>query len=144
MRARSIPASFASRRARGEENTRFARAVSTPSPSPRLDAGACAGAGAARGGSPVLGATDDAPAAPTEASAPGAGRGGAASAGFGADGDGFAAAGAPLPAAAAAALTSSPSSARTAMSVLTGTSGVPSGTTILAIVPSSTASYSIA
>ncbi len=66
-----------------------------------------------------------------------------ARAGFGAGGGGFAVGGAPLPAAAAAALTSSPSSARTAMSVLTGTSWVPSGTTILASVPSSIASYSI-
>src|SRR2546429_5354072 len=74
----------------------------------------------------------------TAAAAP-IGAEGAVPAGFG--GGGFAAA--PLPAAAAAALTSSPSSANTAMSVLTGTSGVPSGTTILASVPSSTASYSI-
>ena len=46
-------------------------------------------------------------------------------------------------AAAAAAFTSSPSSARTAITDLTGTSCVPSGTTILASVPSSIASYSI-
>ena len=59
------------------------------------------------------------------------------------DGAGFTGAGALLPAAAAAALTSSPSSASTAMSDWTGTSCVPSGTTILASVPSSTASYSI-
>ena len=52
---------------------------------------------------------------------------------------GFAAAAAP----AAAAFTSSPSSASTAMSWLTATSWVPSGTTILASVPSSIASYSI-
>src|SRR6202007_895288 len=46
-------------------------------------------------------------------------------------------------AAAAAAFTSSPSWASTAMSWLTGTSLVPSGTRILANVPSSMASYSI-
>jgi hypothetical protein len=43
----------------------------------------------------------------------------------------------------AAAFTSSPSPASTAMTELTATSCVPSGTTILASVPSSTASYSI-
>ena len=47
------------------------------------------------------------------------------------------------PAPAPAAFTSSPSPARTAMISLTGTSCVPSGTRIFAIVPSSTASTSI-
>ena len=48
-----------------------------------------------------------------------------------------------LAALAAAALTSSPSPASTAITALTGTSCVPSGTTILASVPSSTASTSM-
>jgi hypothetical protein len=48
-----------------------------------------------------------------------------------------------LPAPAAADFTSSPSPASTAITWLTGTSAVPSGTTILAMVPSSTASTSI-
>src|SRR5262249_10644367 len=59
---------------------------------------------------------------------------------------GFAAlawAGAPFPAEDAAAFTSSPSAAMTAISWFTGTSAAPSGTTILASVPSSTASYSM-
>ena len=51
--------------------------------------------------------------------------------------------GAALPAPAAAAFTSSPSPASTAITWLTGTSAVPSGTTILASVPSSTASTSM-
>ena len=55
----------------------------------------------------------------------------------------LAAAAAAFPAAAAAAFTSSPSDAITAISWLTGTSCVPSGTTILASTPSSIASYSI-
>src|SRR5262249_43357589 len=70
------------------------------------------------------------------------GCGGIAALADGAGGGGFTA-GAFLPALAAAALTSSPSSASTAMSAWTGTSCVPSGTTILASVPSSIASYSI-
>jgi len=49
----------------------------------------------------------------------------------------------PAPAPAPAALTSSPSPASTAITSLTGTSCVPSGTTIFAIVPSSTASTSM-
>src|SRR6202140_1538878 len=44
---------------------------------------------------------------------------------------------------AAAAFTSSPSAAITAITAFTATSCVPSGTTILASVPSSTASYSM-
>src|SRR5262249_3388064 len=61
------------------------------------------------------------------------------------DGDAGAAGllGAPFPAAAAAVLGSSPSSASTAISSLTGTSCVPSGTTIFASTPSSIASYSM-
>src|SRR5258707_1394453 len=89
--------------------------------------------GGARGPARAWGAVGGGGGARTPAAAP-AGAEGAVLAGFGA---------APFPAAAAAALTSSPSSANTAMSALTGTSGVPSGTTIFASVPSSTASYSI-
>src|SRR5215468_841901 len=140
MRARSMPASFASRRASGDENTRLVRASPIPSPSPRRVAGACVACAAARGASLGLAAGGGAGAGRAEAAAPVEGGGGAAAAGFG--GAGFSA-GAPLPALAAAALTSSPSSASTAMSALTGTSCVPSGTTILASVPSSIASYSI-
>src|SRR5262249_54432988 len=51
--------------------------------------------------------------------------------------------GVPFPAPAAADFTSSPSAAITAISWFTGTSAAPSGTRILASVPSSTASYSI-
>ncbi len=71
--------------------------------------------------------------------------GGEAAAGLATGLAAFAGAGgtAPFPAAAAAAFTSSPSSASTAMSWLTGTSCVPSGTKILASVPSSMDSYSI-
>ena len=65
---------------------------------------------------------------------------GAAAAGFGAS-VGFGAGAAPAPA--PAAFTSSPSPASTAMISLTGTSCVPSGTTILASTPSSMDSYSI-
>src|SRR6478736_8922425 len=121
MRDTSMPASFASRRANGEANTR----------SPDGDAcgaGAwsfgAAGADAATGagfGASVLGASVF---------------GGAVGVcGFGA--------GAALPAPAAAAFTSSPSPAKTAITWLTGTSAVPSATTILAMVPSSTASTSM-
>src|SRR5665213_2777175 len=59
--------------------------------------------------------------------------------GFGVSASGAGADFAPL----AAAFTSSPSPASTAITALTATSCVPSGTTILANVPSSTASYSI-
>src|SRR5664280_626539 len=62
-------------------------------------------------------------------------------AGFGAGAS--AAFGGALAAPAPAALTSSPSPASTAMTSLTATSWVPSGTRILAIVPSSTASTSM-
>src|SRR6516225_7922731 len=129
-RARSMPASFASRRASGDEKTRLVRASPIPSPSPRRAAGACVACAAARGASLGLAAGGGAGAGRAEAAAPVEGGGGFS-------------AGAPLPALAAAALTSSPSSASTAMSALTGTSCVPSGTTILASVPSSIASYSI-
>ncbi|MBA7716421.1 hypothetical protein ES703_125494 [subsurface metagenome] len=121
IRPRSMPASFARRRAKGEEKMR-------PAP---LACAAGADAGAAAGG---------------EAFAAGAAAGAAAAAGAGAAGAGaaagFGAAAPPLPALAAA-FTSSPSPARIAMISLTGTSAVPSGTRIFAIVPSSTASTSI-
>src|SRR5262249_60544740 len=67
----------------------------------------------------------------------------AAAGAVGADAGRAAAAGALLAAAAAAACTSSPSPASTAISWLTGTSAVPSGTTIFASTPSSTASNSM-
>src|SRR5262245_9706738 len=133
-RARSMPASFASRRASGDEKTRFGCTVRIPSsaPSPRGETGAGGAGGAARAAAEER----------AETPSPIDGGGIAALAGFAGGGAGFGA-GAPFPAAAAAAFTSSPSSASTAMSALTGTSCVPSGTTILASVPSSIASYSI-
>src|SRR6516164_5108874 len=143
-RARSMPASFASRRASGDEKTRFVRAIraSSPAPSPRGETGAVGAGGAARAGaaSAILGAERIATEGRAETPSPIGGGGVPALAGFA--GAGFGAS-ASLPAPAAAALTSSPSSASTAMSALTGTSCVPSGTTILASVPSSIASYSI-
>ncbi|MGY4488290.1 hypothetical protein ACVWWR_007481 [Bradyrhizobium sp. LM3.2] len=117
----SRPDSLASRRASGEENTR------PPWPLPcaagaaaAFAAGVAAGDGAALGGAD-LGAT-------------GAGAGASAAFGGAADALGLAA---------PAAFTSSPSPASTAITSLTGTSCVPSGTRILAIVPSSMASTSM-
>src|SRR5436190_4032394 len=116
-----MPASFASRRASGEANTR----------SP--DDAAC-GAAALGFGAVGAGTADDAGfgALAFGASILGAAAG---ACGFGA--------GAALPAPAAAAFTSSPSLAKTAITRLTGTSAVPSATTILAMMPSSTASTSM-
>src|SRR5262245_16248958 len=145
-RARSMPASFASRRARGDEKMRFVCAIRTFSPAPSsrwwetAAAGAC-GAARAEVASAILGADRTGAEGRAETPSPVGGGGVAALAGF-TGGTGFTA-GAPVPAPAAAALTSSPSSTSTAMSALTGTSCVPSGTTILASVPSSIASYSI-
>ena len=137
-----MPASFANRRASGDENTRFVRATRIPSASPGWETEAAGACGAARAGAASLTAGAERVGGKGRAETPSSTRGeGAALAGF-AVGAAFAA-GAPIPAPAAAALTSSPSSASTAMSALTGTSCVPSGTTILASVPSSIASYSI-
>src|SRR5262245_35065784 len=133
-----MPASLANRRASGDEKTRLGRTV----PSPSLRSGADGICGAVRAASFALGAGGVGGEGRAEtAGAAGDDEAAAALADFG--GPGFTAAGAALPAAAAAALTSSPSSASTAISALTGTSCVPSGTTILARVPSSIASYSI-
>ena len=122
MRPRSIPASFARRRASGEEKMR-------PCPL-AFAAGAACGAGAGGGGGALAACGAGAAAG---AAAAGAGAGFGASAAFGAG------AAAPAP----AAFTSSPSPASTAITSLTGTSCVPSGTRIFAMVPSSTASTSI-
>src|SRR5262245_40873721 len=119
MRLTSMSASFASRRASGEANTRFAPAAL----SALVADGAALGWGRGAGFGFAAGAC----------------AGGAAGALAGAAG--FAPAAAPAPA--AAAFTSSPSAASTAISWFTGTSAVPSGTTILASVPSSIASYSM-
>ena len=139
MRARSMPASLASRRASGEEKMRFVPCDAVTL-ALSLRAGAAAGCG---GGALVprrrLGRLVRAALRAGEAR----GRTGSRSVG------GFAAlrlspaVQRPCRRAAAAAFTSSPSSASTAISWLTGTSCVPSGTTILASVPSSIASYSI-
>ena len=72
-----------------------------------------------------------------------AGFGGVSAAGAGGFGAATGAGAAPLLAPAAAAFTSSPSPASTAISWLTGTSAVPSGTTIFASTPSSAASTSM-
>src|SRR5262249_19821368 len=114
----------------------------SPAPSPRggtAIAGAC---GAARTGTASSTLGGDRIGDEGRAETPIGCGGVAALAGGAGGGDGFTA-GASLLAPAAAALTSSPSSASTAMSALTGTSCVPSGTTILASVPASIASYSI-
>ncbi len=116
MRPSSMPASFAKRRASGEEKMRAWPLAWG------ADAAAGWGAGAAIAG--VAGA------------AAGAGVG----AGFAAGGAAF---GGALAAPAPAAFTSSPSPASTAMTSLTATSWVPSGTKIFAMVPSSTASTSM-
>src|SRR6266478_4004503 len=110
MRASSMPASFARRRARGEEKTRLGWATGISSRCPRWGERTCDGGGAARGTSRAWGTACAVGEARTAAAAP-AGAEGAVLAGFGA---------APFPAAAAAVLTSSPSSANTAMRVLTG------------------------
>ena len=138
--AESMLASFASRRASGEAKTRLAAAPCplarspSPPPSPRWGEGA---RGAGGGGGAFASFETDAgaiagAAACWAAPSPRGGEGGDERA-------------PPLVALApaAAAFTSSPSSAKTAMSWLTGTSLVPSGTTIFASVPSSMASYSI-
>src|SRR3954463_12488582 len=117
--ATSTPASLASRRASGEENTRPARPLLCAAGAAACGAGAAAGTGAALG---AAGAGADAAAG--------------ASAAFGGGGGA-------LGLAAPAAFTSSPSPASTAITSLTGTSCVPSGTRILAIVPSSMASTSM-
>src|SRR6202163_459030 len=123
MRASSMPAAFASRRASGEANTRVPSAL---------------WGGGALGSCAKLGAV------PSTRGGEGCGEGDGALAGFACDSAGLpAAGGGPFPAVAAAALGSSPSSASTPMSALTDTSCVPSGTTILASTPSSIDSYSI-
>ena len=118
-RLRSRLASFAMRRAKGEAKTRLA-------PAGRTLSTFCAAAAGAWGA--------------LAAWVPGAGADCLASGFFGSSV--FGTAGALTPALAAA-FTSSPSFASTAMTEFTATSWVPSGTTILASVPSSTASYSI-
>src|SRR3954453_16761372 len=114
--ATSTPASLARRRASGEENTR--------PPWPLLCA---AGAAACDVGAAVLGAAG----AGADAAAGASGALGGAAEALG------------LAALLPAAFTSSPSPASTAITSLTGTSCVPSGTRILAIVPSSIASTSM-
>src|SRR6516162_1673320 len=69
-RARSMPASFASRRASGDEKTRLVRASPIPSPSPRRAAGACVACAAARGASLGLAAGGGAGAGRAEAATP--------------------------------------------------------------------------
>src|SRR3984957_13722306 len=144
-RPRSMFASFAKRRAKGEEKILLVPPtpapwplVRTPPPPPPPLWGE--GAGADGGGdfaSFAAGADVDWAAAGWAAPSPRGGEGGVEGApALGA----FAGA---LAADAAAALGSSPSCAITAMSWLTATSLVPSGTTILAMTPSSTASYSM-
>src|SRR5262249_56920432 len=98
-RARSMPASFASRRASGDEKTRFGCAVRIPSsaPSPRGETEAGGAGGAARAGAEER----------TETPSPIDGGGIAALAGFAGGGAGFRA-GAPLPAPPAAPLASPP------------------------------------
>src|SRR5579883_3951 len=128
MRAISMFASLASRRASGDAKMR---------PWPLACGAGCAWAAARTGcggGAAVAACGCGAGAAAGFAGADGCDTGAAACAGAGA---------APLPALDAAAFTSSPSPASTAISWLTGTSAVPSGTMIFASTPSSTASYSI-
>ncbi|MGY3421018.1 hypothetical protein ACVWZW_001493 [Bradyrhizobium sp. F1.13.4] len=115
----SRPDSLARRRASGDENTRPAWPLLCAAGAAACGAGAAAGAGAALG-----------------AAGAGAGAAAGASAAFGGAAEA-------LGLAAPAAFTSSPSPASTAITSLTGTSCVPSGTRILAIVPSSIASTSM-
>src|SRR3984957_14956889 len=131
MRPTSTPASLASRRASGEE--KILLVPPAPAPCPFVaGCSAAAGFGGAGGGGGTFAWT---------------GVWGAAAAGaacvVGAGAAGAFAGGAPFPAATAAAFTSSPSCASTAIIWSTGTSFVPSGTTIFASPPSSTASYSL-
>ena len=123
--AMSMPASLAMRRASGEAKTR------SPAAWPFAN-GAAAGA--------AFGAWAGFSAGAAEAGSAAFGGGAAAGSVVFAEGE---AAGVPFPAAPATAFASSPSAAMTPISWFTGTSAVPSGTTILASTPSSTASTSM-